>query len=362
MHLRLRCAHVLPLLNLVHAYARSARCTPSASAMQTLGVPPPPADEAVQTTGEEKAVRLTVRTVRIKRQRDEPSLPAFVLGGSASKRPALDQLSLDTPAVGSSDASGKGAPKPQGKVRFRLVRTTGASGGGFASRDERLQRGQRLQGRHQAAARFQRVATHRLVDDPDGAELELRRCSAATAAPAKPKLVPFGPPLPPSRPAARWLDAGEAVDSRDELADIWRDAASAASLESHPVAAEGPEAADGDGGDFVYDIYEVESEAATAGEEGRASAEDEEVWYEELDAATLLGLEEMLSEHGSLSSEGEQDYPDEESSECGSADGFDSDRDSEDEDGGGRGHRWDRGGDGTRSRPGGSTDYLNMVW
>ena len=334
--------------------------------MQPLGVPPEavqttgrrPADEAAQTTGEEKAARLTVRTVRIKRQRDEPSLPAFVLGGSASKRPALDQLSLDTPAAGSSDASGQGTPKPQGKVRFRLVRTTGASGGGFASRDERLQRGQRLQGRHQAAARFQRVATHRLVDDPDGAELELRRCSAGTAAPAKPKLVPFGPPLPPSRPTARWLDAGEAVDSRDELADIWRDAASAASLESHPVAAEGAEAAEGDGGDFVYDIYEVESEAATVGEEGRASAEDEEVWYEELDAATLLGLEEMLSEHGSLSSEGEQDYPDEESSACGSADGFDSDRDSEDEDGGGRGHRWDRGG----VHPGGSTDYLNMVW
>jgi hypothetical protein len=330
---------------------------PPRSGGASSGVPAPP-DEAVQTTGEEKAVRLTVRTVRIKRQRDEPSLPAFVLGGSASKRPALDQLSLDTPAVGSNDANGQGAPKPQGKVRFRLVRTTGASGGGFASRDERLQRGQRLQGRHQAAARFQRVATHRLVDDPDGAELELRRCSAAAAAPAKPKLVPFGPPLPPSRPAARWLDAGEAEDGRDELADIWRDAASAASLESQTVAAEGPEAAEGDSGDFVYDIYEVETEAATAGEEGRASAEDEEVWYEELDAATLLGLEEMLSEHGSGSSEGEQDYPDEESSECDSADGFDSD----DEDGGGRGHRWDRGGDGERSHPGGSTDYLNMVW
>ena len=74
---------------------------PLPSAMQPLGVPiayhhrminvlsdqhdPPPADEAAQTTGEEKAVRLTVRTVRIKRQRDEPSLPAFVLGGSAER-------------------------------------------------------------------------------------------------------------------------------------------------------------------------------------------------------------------------------------------------------------------------------------
>tara|TARA_B100000795_G_scaffold42199_1_gene27620 strand:+ start:105 stop:1106 length:1002 start_codon:yes stop_codon:yes gene_type:complete len=320
--------------------------------------PPQPADEAVQTTGadqpREENVRLNVRTVRIKRQRDEPSLPTFVLGGSASKRPALAQLSLDTPAVGSSEASGQDAPKPQGKVRFRLVRTTGA--GGFAARDERLQRGQRLQGRHQAAARFQRVATHRLDDDPDGAELELHRC--APAAPAKPKLVPFGPPLPPSRPAARWADAGEAEDSRDEMADIWRDAASAASLESQPVAAEGPEAAEGDSGDFVYDIYEVETEAGTAGEEGRAPAEDEEVWYEELDAATLLGLEEMLSEHGSGSSEGEQDYPDEESSECDSAEGIDSD----DEDDG-PGNRWNRGGDGAKShQAGGSTDYLNMVW
>ena len=72
------------------------------------------------------------------------------------------------------------------------------------------------------------------------------------------------------------LDAhfiASAVDSRDELADIWRDAASAASLESHPVAAEGAEAAEGDSGDFVYDIYEVESEAATAGEEGREERE-----------------------------------------------------------------------------------------
>ena len=56
------------------------------------------------------------------------------------------------------------------------------------------------------------------------------------------------------------------------------DAAPAASLESQPVAAEGPEAAEGDSGDFVYDIYEVEPEAGTAGEEGRAPAEDEEVW------------------------------------------------------------------------------------
>ena len=149
----------------------------------------------------EENVRLNVRTVRIKRQRDEPSLPTFVLGGSASKRPALAQLSLDTPAVGSSEASGQDAPKPQGKVRFRLVRTTGA--GGFAARDERLQRGQRLQGRHQAAARFQRVATHRLDDDPDGASANSASTSrsqhrAASASPTPRALRMTGSvPAPP---------------------------------------------------------------------------------------------------------------------------------------------------------------------
>ena len=317
---------------------------------------PKPADDAVQNVGaairaDQPREELNVRTVRIKRQRDEPALPSFVLGGSACKRPALAQLSLDTPAGESCDGSGHGAPKPPARVRFRLVRTTGA--GGFAAREERLQRGQRLQGRHQAAARFQRVATHRLDDDPSGTsnsvELELRRCSATTAAPAKPKLVPFGPPLPPSRPAAQWAGAGEAEDSRDELADVWRDAASAAGLESHPDVTDGSEAAEGD---FVYDIYEVETGAAMAGEEvGQVSAEDEEVWYEELDAAALHGLEDMVSEHDSQS-EGEQDYPDDESSECESPDDDDDDIEP----------RWNRGGDGARANAGGSTDYMNMVW
>ena len=49
-------------------------------------------------------------------------------------------------------------------------------------------------------------------------------------------------------------------------------------------------------------------------EDGEHDAEDAdpEVWYEELDAAAVHELEAMTSEHDSQS-EGEQDYPDEES-------------------------------------------------
>lgn len=293
-----------------------------------------------------------VRTIRIKRKRDEPQLETFVLGGSASKRPALAQLSLGAPAAsGPSEKSADGAiaePSPRARVRFRLVGTSGA--GGFAARDERLQRGQRLQGRQQAAARFERVATHRLDEDSatKGVELELRRC-----APAKPKLVPFGSPLPPStlppafgatkvatQPSSRWTECSGAADAEgDELADVWREAAAAAGLESGEGAK--GDAAPAEDSEFVYDIYEVEAP-------GKHDAEDAdpEVWYEELDAAAVHELEAMTSEHDSQS-EGEQDYPDEES-EVDSADSADDDYDGS--------RQW------RASRRGGSDDYLNMVW
>ena len=73
---------------------------------------------------------------------------------------------------------------------------------------------------------------------------------------------------------------------------------------------------------------------------------DPEVWYEELDAAAVHELEAMTSEHDSQS-EGEQDYPDEES-EVDSADSADDDYDGS--------QQW------RASRRGGSDDYLNMVW
>ena len=175
-----------------------------------------------------------VQTIRIKRSRNDPSLPTFILGGSTSKRPALAQLSLDAPQDG-TERNAVNAPKAAVRVRFRLVHT--AKAGGFAARDERLQRGRRLQDRQHAAARFERVATRRLDDDTSTAvELELRRCSARDPA-TKPKLVPFGPPLPSAQPVARdqafrWIGVGCPEDQSDELAGVWREAAAAACLES----------------------------------------------------------------------------------------------------------------------------------
>ena len=326
-------------------------------------------------------VSTTVVAVKIKRKRDEPALPGFVLGGSASrKRPTLAQLSLgpaaadvaQQPAAAPAEpadaaanvaadaaadfgaASAPGAASTRPRVRFRLVGTRNAAG--FAVRDERLQRGQRRQGAQQTSARYQRVATHRLDDDTGsaakGVELELRRCDPPP--PPKPKLVPFGAPLPKSgKPVEKataygssqsgWT-AAAAADEDDPLASMWRDAAAAASL---PVA-DGP-AADGEGGaaeagdEFVYDIYEVEVDAT---EEGRGVAEAvDDLWYEELDATAVQGLEDMMSARDSDSEE-EIDYPDEESElESGGED----DDDDDDE------PRWQR------RQGGGSTDYLDML-
>lgn len=328
----------------------------------------------------------SVVTVKIKRKRDEPALPGFVLGGSAAsqKRQSLAKLSLgpaaadvaqpaaaaaqpadaaaDAPTNGAADFSAGSASSTissRPRVRFKLVGTRNAAG--FAVRDERLQRGQRRQGAQQTSARYQRVATHRLDgdtgSDTKGVELELRRCPPPP--PPKPKLVPFGAPLPPSgKPVEKaaafgssspsgWA-AAAAADEDDPLASVWRDAAAAASL---PVA-DGP-AADGEGGsmeaddEFVYDIYEVEV-GATDEAPGAAEAVDD-LWYEELDPAAMHGLEEMMSAADS-DSEDEVDYPDEESSSAASGGEYDDD-DGDDE------PRWKaRDGHG-----GSSSDYLDLL-
>ena len=138
--------------------------------------------------------------------------------------------------------------------------------------------------------------------------------------------------------------AAAAADEDDPLASMWRDAAAAASL---PVA-DGP-VADGEGGaaeagdEFVYDIYEVE---VGANEEGRGAAEAvDDLWYEELDATAVQGLEDMMSARDSDSEE-EIDYPDEES-ELESGGEYDDDDDDE--------PRWQR------RQGGGSTDYLDLL-
>lgn len=323
----------------------------------------------------------TVVAVKIKRKRDEPALPGFVLGGSASrKRQTLAQLSLGPAAADEAQQPAAAAAEPGGaaadvasdvkadfgaaatagavsarpRVRFRLVGTRNAAG--FAVRDERVQRQQRRQGAQQTSARYQRVATHRLDDDTGsavkGVELELRRCSPPPL--PKPKLVPFGPPLPPSgKPVEKaaaygsfqsgWAAAAAAEDD-DPLASVWRDAAAAASLP-----ADDAPAADGEGGateagdEFVYDIYEVEVGAT---EEGHGATETvDDLWYEELDAAAVQGLEDMMSARDS-ESEDEVDYPDEES-EIESDGEYDDDDDDE--------PRWER------RHGGGSTDYLDLL-
>lgn len=330
-----------------------------------------------------EAEHQVVLAVRIKRRREEPALPSFILGGSAPKRPALAQLSLaappapaaaplpaaasEVPDAGALAGAGDGGPT-RPRVRFKLVGTKSASGS--AVRDERVQRSQRLQGKQQASARFQRVATHRLGDETGsatkGVELELRRC-----APPKPKLVPFGAPLPPSGRRApdeelapfksSWPSDGPA-DADDELASVWRDAAMAASLVEGDAggAGGGTGGGKGSGGDeagdeFVYDIYEMETEAAPAGGGTGVPADgsgDDEVWWEEVDASGVLELESMLSEHDSQS-EDELDYPDEEASEP------ESELESEADDEGEERPRWARGG---CRPPGGATDYMGMVW
>ena len=174
--------------------------------------------------------------VVIKRKRDEPVLPSFVL---ANKRPALSRLSI-----------GDGAPDPP-MIRYTLVGLTpGSTNVPEASGKEQQQAHEPDARPNPSNSRFRTVAMHSTAD---GQVLELQRC--------EPKLVPFGPPLPPrSRPvpqARSCTNADTAVD------DIWRDAAAASgslegNLSPQPMADE-----------YVYDEYTV---AADADDDGDAAS------------------------------------------------------------------------------------------
>jgi len=176
---------------------------------------------------------------------------------------------------------------------------------------------QRRHQSHTTVARYQRIASRRA----DGAVLELERCAPrrtdAGGPPPRPKLRPFGPPLPKTQPADGWL-AGAAED--DELGSIWREAAAAAAASGD--GADGQEHGHGNGeAECVYDLYEpVGGEAE--GEDGatRAAAYEceELLWVEPLDEL----LDDPLEQSDGSDSQGEVDYPEDEG---GSAAGWSSD-------------------------------------
>jgi hypothetical protein len=248
--------------------------------------------------------------VRIKRKRDEPLLPSFVL---SSKRPALSGLSLtdaDTPQ------------QPPATTRYRLVSTVPAHAGRTdgSPRTPAMQAAARERGvgRQQSDARYRTVALRR-SNSGVGSTLQhvlelsvIRRCASvpeiSPAAKAH-KLRPFGPPIPRSSPPAAAASASAGVDDA-LLEEIWRDAATASA--EMAAADESPPA---DDAEFVYDEYSIAP--AEAGEsEGAAhdepTIEADSLWWEELDAEAVSELEAQAAAEGS-DSQGEQDYPDDES-------------------------------------------------
>lgn len=262
----------------------------------------------------------TPPVVRIKRKRDEPPLAGFVLG---SKRPNLASLSLDVPAAAAAQGT-----------RYRLVSRGALCQPGAPdafqtpTRDAAALAAAREQGvrQQQAAARFRRVVRMRSADDVFGGGaaaatgvLELQRCGAASH-PEKPKLRPFGPPLPPRTAAP---PPRVAAEGRVDEADLWADAAAAAEL----VAAEEEDAAAAVAAaerdeQFVYDEYEP-----TAAGEDAPDVElfTPQIWWEDLDGEGFVDEDAALYDGEGSDSQGEVDYPEEEEGDE-SADSDDGDR------------------------------------
>ena len=256
--------------------------------------------------------------IRIKRKRDEPSLPDFVL---ANKRPSLlDRLSLSAPPPESKESV---PATPAVAVRYRLVGTAAARSG-TAVRDPaalaaaRAQSVQQVQG----AARFKKL---RLLRDgamaSDKNVIELQACASADERQAtgstKAKLVPFGPPLPklPKKPPPPTAGEapGEIESSSGALiseADLWADmgaAAEEAAAEAAVAAAEEMEAG------YVYDEYAVETvtEASpSAGDEADAGWAPIEIYWEDEFEDDWVDEPNPGDDNGS-DSNGEVDYPDE---------------------------------------------------
>lgn len=247
--------------------------------------------------------------VRIKRRREDQSLPSFLLGGRAkSVRLDVQSLSLSSDAQDGLAAGSYLGARP----RYRLVRSSTDSVKSHRisePADERQQASRKLQ----QAARFTLIAMRRSSNSADPDVLELQRHSSA------PKLQPFGAPLPPKEasrqerwvqpgPLERWAETAEPAprpgDLEEELAQLWRDAAAAAAAETK----QGLEHATHDlGEEYVFDEY---IPVADADEEGEDVFEEEIWWEEPIDEAWDEGT--CYSDDDS-NAEG-QDYPEDESS------------------------------------------------
>ena len=280
--------------------------------------------------------------VRIKRKREEPSLPGFVLGGA--KRPSLARLAVGAAAPAAADGAPPTPVAAASGKRFRLARTENQTGRaeplarGVASQREARQAQQK---KEQAAWRFTQVQISRAPADAGGRTvLEIERRRVAARRPQK-GIVPSGQPLPPSPaapPAAAAPPADGGIDDA-MMAQIFADAdelggaprrigfgtadAAAEQGGAPPAPGFGGAAADDD---FVYDVYEVldddaEGEGAEAAEASAAAgggspeAAGEELWWEEVGPELVSELEGGLnggdSGHDS-DSNGEHDYPEDE--------------------------------------------------
>ena len=252
------------------------------------------------------------RVVRIKRKRNAPSLPGFVLGHPA-KRPALQGLSI-------------AADQP--RRRFRLIATETEWGTNVATpgaprssapRHMPSQPGQRRQQqreqrqleaqRQQDAARYQRIASLRndIAGRDSSATLVLERCELP-----KPELMPFGPPLPPARrpvPTTQTLAGCSVCPNKDDPPSSWHAALAAVEAEQRQLQLQA--SAD----ICVFDVYEELELDACDGAFQEGEFEQELRWDEPED--------DLFDDDGGGSaaesdSQGEVDYPDEEESDDGS--------------------------------------------
>ena len=270
--------------------------------------------------------------VRIKRKRDEPPLDGFVL--SSKRRPTVSSLSVNS--------------EPLAATRYRLTGTVDRVGGGIFEPSPQSTTGissddPALRPRHQAHlqrvrvaqshARYHTIALRRSCSTDGGDSsapqqvLELQRCAsvpslATLASGAEPPVLrPFGPALPPrsSKPQSA-TGSNCTIQDHVDIDQIWRDAEAAARMSDmrpgHIADAASPAATAGyadDADDFVYDEYSVALDSCPG------DAAWGELWWEELDQDEVDELQAMGGGADS-DSQGEVDYPDDESAGSSSDD------------------------------------------
>jgi len=220
--------------------------------------------------------------------------------------------------------------------------TGGGGGGGDTCASTRPGEGTRKRPA-EAPPQFARLRRSTSVDTSAAAQqvLELQRCSSVPDFGATvPKLRPFGPRIPPSRPRQEGGGGGggsgggggnggggraaaAAAAESMSLDDIWADAAMAAMLtDDAPKASVHAAAAADDEAEFVYDEYAIAAEGDLSGE----YVDGPQLFWDELEGGGVADGVEGFDGDGESDSQGEQDYPDEES-EAGSEPGSGSDDD-----------------------------------